>query len=288
VQETDLPFRDWSLNQGIVATLIVPMMLADETVGWIVARCDKNDPYPPEEIMVAQALAQQAALAVYMEQLADQGRRAAVLEERTRMAREIHDTLAQGFAGILLQLEAARQMLGKNVDEARDIITKARDLARQNVTEARRSVWALRPQVLEEAGLPDAFRRALGMITRGTGVEVRFQQHGTPHRLPEELEQDTLRIGIEAATNAVKHASASVIDVELTYDLHALRLSVRDNGAGFDPAAVPDCTFGMTSMRERAGRSGGALKIESAPGSGTNLSLVVCLHPLTEVERPDV
>jgi signal transduction histidine kinase len=223
-----------------------------------------------------------------MEQLADQGRRAAVLEERTRMAREIHDTLAQGFAGILLQLEAARQMLGKNVDEARDIITKARDLARQNVTEARRSVWALRPQVLEEAGLPDAFRRALGMITRGTGVEVRFQQHGTPHRLPEELEQDTLRIGIEAATNAVKHASASVIDVELTYDLHALRLSVRDNGAGFDPAAVPDCTFGMTSMRERAGRSGGALKIESAPGSGTNLSLVVCLHPLTEVERPDV
>lgn len=280
--EPEMPFRDWYLSQGFVAALIIPMLLGDETIGWIVARSSHHRRFASEQVTVAQALAQQAALAIYMERLADQGRRAAVLDERNRMAREIHDTLAQGFTGIALQLEAARHALGKNTDEAREMIAQARDLARQNLAEARRSVWALRPQLLEEGGLPEAFRRAVDTVTRGTGVEARFQLHGTPRPLSEEVEHDTLRIGIEAVTNAVKHSGGSAVEIDLTYDSAALRLSIEDDGAGFDPNQVAEGSFGMTSMRERAGRLGGALEICARPGRGARVNLEVSLPSKAE------
>lgn len=282
-ERSDMPFRDWYLSQGIVAALIIPMLLGEETVGWIVARCDNSNRFAAEELTVAQSLAQQAALAIYMERLAEQGRRAAVLEERNRMAREIHDTLAQGFTGIALQLEAARHALGKSVEDAREIIATARDLARQNLAEARRSVWALRPQLLEGAGLPEAFQQALETVTRGTGMEARFHLHGTPRILPGDVEHDTLRIGIEAVTNAVKHSGGSAVDVDLTYDTWSVRLSVRDDGAGFDPARVTEGSFGITSMRERAGRLGGTLHIVSSPGRSTRIDLNVSLLAQAEV-----
>jgi PAS domain S-box-containing protein len=277
-KEPDAPNRDWYLGQGVVGGLVLPMLLGDELIGWTVARSTSPKRFPAEDIRVAQALVQQAAIAVYMERLAEQGRRAAVLEERNRMAREIHDTLAQGFTAIALQLETARISLDRGRGDVRDIIAKTRDLARQNLAEARRSVWALKPQLLEDGGLPDAFRGALATVTRGTSVAARFELHGSPRNLPEEVEQDTLRIGIEAATNSVKHSGASTVHVDLTYGARELRLKVRDNGAGFDMERVTDGSFGMTSMRQRAVRLGGKIEIVSAPGKGTELELK---YPLT-------
>ncbi len=211
-------------------------------------------------------------------QLIIQAREAGVLDERQRMAREIHDTLAQGLTGVVTQLEAAEQAAGQP-DEWRRHVRAAARLARDSLTEARRSVHALRPQPLEAARLPDALAEVVDRWSGDSGVPARLVTTGDARPLLPELEITLLRTAQEALTNVAKHANASRVGLTLSYMEDLVTLDVRDDGAGFDPTQVrPDRTdggFGLSAMRERVSRVAGTLAVESEPGAGTAISACV-------------
>jgi signal transduction histidine kinase len=215
-------------------------------------------------------------------QLLTQAREAGAGDERQRMAREIHDTLAQGLTGIITQLEAARQTSNDTERERR--IGNAKQLARDSLAEARRSVQALRPQALEDGKLPDALAEEVTRsATSGVAAEVRTT--GDAHALHPEVEVTLLRVAQEALANVAKHAGASRAWVTLSYMEDVVTLDVRDDGAGFvpgEPAAGRVGGFGLIAMRQRVNRLAGQLEIESAPGAGTVVSASLPAIPLGE------
>ena len=185
---------------------------------------------------------------------------ALVLEERARLAREIHDTLAQGFVGISSQLDAVALTLHGHLDAARQHLDLARKMARHSLTEARRSVMDLRASALEGQDLPAALSQAARQWTAGSAVQVHVDVAGGTPDLPEEMEQHLLRIAQEAVTNTVKHARASEVRIHLAMENGGLRLSVSDDGQGFeqtDAFSEVGGHFGLLGMRERAERLGG-------------------------------
>jgi signal transduction histidine kinase len=201
----------------------------------------------------------------------------AVLEERTRLAREIHDTLAQQLTGIVLELEAADTLLNRGSEgRAKSSVEKARELARGALQEARRSVWNLRPSPLSATGLVAAIGHEVEAWEERTGIPARFRARAVPHHpsLSPTAEVALLRIGQEALTNAARHGKPEHVDVELRAHAQELILSIRDDGVGFDPAATApreDC-FGLDGMAERARNAGGTLTVVSAPGHGTTVT----------------
>jgi signal transduction histidine kinase len=200
-----------------------------------------------------------------------------VLEERQRMAREIHDTLAQGLTGIVTQLEAVQQA-GPGPDWERRIATAAR-LARDSLTEARRSVRAVRPEALENTRLPEAVADVAGQWSADTGVAAAVTTTGTVLGLHPEVEVTLLRVAQEALANVSKHASASRVGITLSYMEDVVSLDIRDDGVGFQPdqrsAAGSGGGFGLTGMQQRVRRLAGSLAIESEPGQGTAISASV-------------
>jgi len=202
--------------------------------------------------------------------------RTIVMDERTRFAREIHDTLAQGFTGIIIQLEAAEDMLLDEPEEARARVLRARALARESLAEARRSVWALRSLALESNDLAYALLQLANKLTQESGVRIGFALQGVLRPMGRSTEHHLLRIGQEALTNALEHAGASEIRVDLACHPDSLELSVEDRGRGFDPDSA-ECRrgLGLRGMRERAELVGGQLTIVSAPGQGTRVSVSV-------------
>jgi len=208
------------------------------------------------------------------------GRFALVLEERARLAREIHDTLAQGFVGISSQLDAVAMSLPGNVDLAKQHLQLASKMARHSLTEARRSVMDLRASALEGHDLPAALHAGAKQWTSGSAVEVQVDVTGEPKLLPEEMEQNLLRIAQEAVANALKHAAASRIWIRLSMEARRLCLRVEDDGRGFeqqDAFSTVGGHFGLLGMRERAERLGGALSLHSRPGDGTQVEVTVPL-----------
>ncbi len=203
---------------------------------------------------------------------------ALVLEERGRLAREIHDTLAQGFVGISSQLDAVALTLNGHMDVARKHLELARKMARHSLTEARRSVMDLRASALEGHDLPSALSEAAHQWTAGSPVQVHVDVEGENRPLPEETEQHLLRIAQEAVTNAVKHAKASQVNIHLQMANRKLSLRVADNGRGFEQdEAFSELGghFGLLGMRERAERLGGELRLHSEPGQGTEVAVTV-------------
>ena len=190
--------RAYINSLGVRTLLTVPMLLGKETVGWICVRSSKSDPAELEsKIHLAEALANQATLAVQMARLGEQAREAAVLGERNRIAREIHDTLAQGFTGVVVNLEAANRTLRKhNVDLALEHIEHARGLAKACLDEARLSVRALRPDPLQQADLIQALQTQIGRMA-ASGTVARFTTLGEEVPLPREAQGELLRIAQE-------------------------------------------------------------------------------------------
>jgi len=214
-------------------------------------------------------------------QLVASARDAGVRDERERLAREIHDTLAQGLAGIVAQLQAARTA---SVTGRERHLDTAAELARSTLVEARRSVQALRPEPLEGARLPDALADVAARWAEVSGVPAAVTTTGTPRQLHPEVEIALLRTGQEALANVGKHASASRVGVTLSYMEDVVTLDVRDDGIGFDLAGLPEQVadgsgFGLTGMRQRVGRVAGRLEIESAPGEGTAVCATVPAIP---------
>jgi signal transduction histidine kinase len=224
-----------------------------------------------------EAIAENAGLHA---QLVTQAREAGVLDERQRLAREIHDTLAQGLIGIITQLQAAAQAADGTPARQRHLDTAAR-LARDSLSEARRSVRALRPEPLETAQLPEALAEVVRRWSDVTGVHAAATTTGTARPLHPEVEVTLLRTAQEALANVAKHANASRAGVTLSYMEDLVTLDVRDDGVGFDSvrggptSRGRDGGFGLIAMRQRLTGIDGTLEIESEPGSGTAVSAAV-------------
>jgi len=205
---------------------------------------------------------------------------ALVLEERARLAREIHDTLAQGFVGISSQLDAVALCLPDETSSARKYLDLARRMARHSLTEARRSVMDLRASMLEGQDLASALESGARLWTAGSGVEIDMDVHGSPEPLPQDVEQHVLRIAQEAVANVLKHAGARKIWMQLRMEKRRLDLKIRDDGHGFEQDGVFMSLgghFGLIGMRERAERLGGELRLASRLGEGTEVEVKVPL-----------
>ncbi|MEU3985040.1 sensor histidine kinase [Streptomyces sp. NPDC026672] len=223
-----------------------------------------------------QALEENAALHA---QLLRQAREAGVADERRRLAAEIHDTIAQGLAGIIAQLQVVANV--PDPEAAREHAGRALALARHSLGEARRSVHNLAPVALADAGLPEALHRTVHDWAERTGTRADFTLTGTAEQLHDEVSATLLRIAQEALSNAARHARPERVGVTLSFMGDEVTLDVRDDGTGFDPAAVPARTraggFGLDGMRARAERIAGSLTVESEPGHGTAVSARVPL-----------
>jgi ligand-binding sensor domain-containing protein/signal transduction histidine kinase len=199
---------------------------------------------------------------------------AAVLAERTRIAREIHDNLAQEMAGISVQLELVARTMPPGAETARTHLDRVRLLIRHGIAEARRYVWELRSPALENNDLPTALSETARRLTNETAIQAQVEVNGTFRPLARLVEDNLLRIGQEAMNNAVKHAQAKRIFVNLVFDARRVQLSVRDDGRGFDNQVAGNGRaghFGLIGMRERAEQIGGTLSIHSSEGSGTEV-----------------
>jgi signal transduction histidine kinase len=236
-------------------------------------------------VAVASLAAVGAVMLLARKRLREQARRramaeaefAAMLGERNRIAREIHDTLAQGLGAISMHLELVKDRLPAAAGEAGERLEVAHRLVRSSLTDARNSIWNMRSQVLENGDLATALEGVLRQLADGTGVETKMKVIGQSRRLPPVTENNLLRIGQEAITNATRHAHAKQIGVTLEFDEKQVRLSVSDNGQGFNTAQPPpgDGRFGLVGMQERAGQLRSQLSVHSAPGQGTRISLSV-------------
>ena len=283
-ESLDETAKTYLRDQGVKALLGIPLILADKAIGAIVVRFAELRQFGSVELEMAQGLAQQATLALQLTRLAEQARKAAITEERNRMAREIHDTLAQGFTGILIQLQAARQVLnGSNSDAARHL-ESAMALARVGLTEARRSVQGLRPQLLRDGNITTALEQLVRHLGSDSVVRINFLSNGDAQRLMSpDIESNLLRISQEAITNAMKHSGASQINVRLSGGPEAVQLAIEDNGHGFDPhVSTLSRGFGLISMQERADRIGGDLTILTKPGAGTKIHLLLPIPRTTK------
>jgi signal transduction histidine kinase len=221
---------------------------------------------------LAASLADNAAL---HRRLLDQAHQAGVAAERQRLAREIHDTMAQGLAGIVTQLQAAEQAADDPARWHRHF-ARATALARESLTEARRSVHELRPESLETGRLSEALAEVASRWSTRSGIDAEVTTTGTVRPMATDTEVTLLRVAQEALANIAKHAGAGRVGVTLSYLAHEVALDVRDDGRGFDATAPtpgrPDGGFGLVAMRQRIEAQAGALAIESEPGLGTTIS----------------
>ena len=216
------------------------------------------------------------------ENLAAAERQAGVLEERQRLAREIHDTLAQGFASIVMHLEAADETLPVELDTVRKHLDRARLMARESLAEARRLVQALRPESLERGTLPEALKRVAARWSDETSTRIDVMVTGDSLRLHPDVEVTLLRALQEGLTNVRKHAGAAQVNVTLSYMGNQVSLDMQDDGCGFDPRRLQTERgefgaggYGLRAMRERIEQLDGSLSIESQPGIGTTIAVAI-------------
>jgi signal transduction histidine kinase len=199
----------------------------------------------------------------------------AVLEERNRIARDLHDTLAQGFTGVIMQLGAAEQALSRNSTvEAASRINHACELAQESLRGTRRAIKALRSQSLDNKKLHEALKESFQKMTEGTALRIEFIVSGQWRKLPSEHEENLLRIGQEALTNAIRHARASEFKAELVYSDREIRLLLRDNGCGFESAGRSE-GFGLKGIEERIESIGGRFSVNSTRGAGTSIFITL-------------
>jgi signal transduction histidine kinase len=273
------PIRTFTCDMDSATIIAAPLVLGGRNLGWMTVSSPGAS--EPESrwwrVAMIEAVARQAALALHQSRLIDlirrEERRKAVLEERNRLARDIHDNMAQGFAAILMQLQGAqREGAGILPVAVASSVEIAVDLARTHLTEARRSVGALRPNVGQGEDIATALKRLADMGQRTAKTPIDLVVDELP-RLGDAVEREVISIAQEALTNAVRHSRARRITITASsVQSVGLRLSVADDGRGI-PRDQSTSGFGMTSMQERADRIGASLTIVTAPRNGTEVVL---------------
>jgi signal transduction histidine kinase/PAS domain-containing protein len=269
--------RSYLRELGVKTVLIIPLSSRGQANGRLTFRFTEERDFHPEELEIARALATQASLAIHLTRLAKTARQSAVLEERNQLAGEIHDSLAQFFAGITMQLGAAREVIKAGSGNVLSYLERASDLAQFGLAEARRSAFSLQPTIIEESGLIDALQKMVERSNIPGRLRCNFRSTGVPEEsLPALVQQDLLRIAQEAMSNAVRHAKPTVISVNLRCNPRNLVLEVTDNGSGIaDSQAASREGFGLSNMRTRASQIDGKLDIQTAAGHGTSIVLTV-------------
>ena len=279
-QRLPASIREFSCAQQWDVTIATPLTLAGRNLGWMTVSsarptdCQDGNWW---RIVLMEAIAQQASLALHHSRVVAQSRieerRKAILEERNRLARDIHDNLAQGFAAILMQLQGARREAGCVPPTLAAKLDTAVDLARTHLIEARRSVGTLRPNVGDGEEVAAALKRIAGSVQRTTDVPIDVVVDELP-RFGDAVEREIIGIAQEALSNAVRHSRARRITVSAaTVRAIGVRLSVADDGRGIGHDRTGSSGFGLTSMQERAERIGASLTIVTAPRSGTEIVL---------------
>jgi predicted ATPase/signal transduction histidine kinase len=265
--------RTYLFEQGVKSVLLIPLSSKGQVDGMLSFRFINEREFQEEELEIARALATQASLAIQLTQLAKTARESAVLEERNRLAGEIHDSLAQSFAGISMQLSAAGRAMDRKSKDARNHIERANELARFGLSEARRSALSLRSNIIEESGLIEALHKLTERSNIPGLISCSFQASQVDEKtLSTQVQQDLLRIGQEAISNALRHAQPTEIRVSLRGNPPNLVLKVVDNGSGLEKAGPSGGQgFGFDNMRARAKSLGAALDIRSRPGRGTSV-----------------
>ncbi len=271
------PVRAFNRSGGLQSVAVTPLMLPDRNLGWIALSAGDAPPeWAPWRHALMETIARQATLALHQSRLAEQSRvearRQAVLEERNRIARDIHDTLAQGFAAILMQLQSAQRVASNVPKSVASSIDNAIDLARTHMIEARRSVCTLRPSSMESGDFASVLERTVDLARRTTDVPIELNIDDLPG-LGASVERELAGIAQEALTNAIRHARARRIIVRAAASRGlGFRLSVADDGRGIAKERF-GAGFGLTSMQERAERIGAELTIVTAPRAGTEIVL---------------
>ena len=201
----------------------------------------------------------------------------AVMAERNRIAREIHDTLAQGFVAVSVQLQVVSRLLGSAPDAAKQHLRQAEELVRHGLEDARKAIWELRSQSAENRDLAAQLAKMADRLTAGTETRAEVRVNGAYRPLSGRVEEELVRIAQEAVTNAVRHADAKQVEIQLKFSARGVMLSVQDNGRGFsgEPASARDGHFGIAGMKERAQQIGGTLTLSSHEGQGTRVSVEV-------------
>jgi signal transduction histidine kinase len=264
---------DFHRRAGHGSLYLLPLMFGERNLGVVGLGFRQHEPLRSELAELLVALGQQVTLALGLKRLFHSAKQTAVLAERNRIGREIHDGLAQAFTGILMQLGAAEEQAEGS--PLATVFNRIRDIAREGLTEARRSVLALRP---DEQPRPGGLELALRQLAERSTVSGRLQSSfhggGATGLLPEH-EHALLRIAQEAVINAVRHAQPRNIEIHLNSEGDDLLLCIRDDGVGMQqlPELYAEHGFGLTNMRERAEGLGGRWQIESQPGAGTRVSV---------------
>ncbi|HEX5236529.1 MAG TPA: two-component regulator propeller domain-containing protein [Silvibacterium sp.] len=201
----------------------------------------------------------------------------AVLAERNRIAREIHDTLAQGFVAVSVQLQIVGRTLSQSTDAAHKHLDEAQELVRSGLEDARRAIWELRSQNAQNRDLASQLLQMSDRVAAPSEIKSQVEVHGTYRPLPENIESELLRIAQEAVTNVVRHAAATKIEIDLRFSRRRVRVTIADNGRGFagEAPSVADGHFGITGMDERARQIGGSVTVTSRRGEGTRVDIEI-------------
>ena len=258
--------------------LVVPLKLGNRMLGTLDVNSTQVNGFTPEDVLVIRSLGDQIAIAIENARLYDRTRELAVMQERNRLARELHDSVTQSLYSVMLLTEGWRRTLqagGGGSIYVEDYLARISDIAGQALKEMRLLIYELRPPVLERDGLVEALRKRLDAVEKRAGVEARVVMDDLLE-LPVAVEVELYRIAQEALNNALKHAAASEVTVRMCVDCGEIVLEVVDNGRGFDPQkARRSGGLGLVSMEERSRMIGGSLLISSAVGQGTTVSVRV-------------
>lgn len=288
LEAADLNPDDWPNDPIITETrwqalAAAPLPAKERVIGVLGIAAYTHRTFTESEVDLLQAIGNQIAIAVVNARLYRRSSEVATLEERNRVAREIHDTLAQGFTGILVQLQAAERLSLKNPAASLQSVQDARELARESLQEARRSVLNLRPTVLENHTLDEAIAEQASRFEAQTGIQTRFIIEGYPSPLHPGVEKNLYRIMQEALTNITRHAEAQHVWITLAFNPDSVHLTITDDGKGLNgqlealqnSANRPDGHFGLLGIQERARVVSGRAIIESPATGGTTIKVVI-------------
>jgi signal transduction histidine kinase len=279
--KADPRFRGWwpSAHPQMASFLGVPIRSRGGVLGALYLTDKEEAPgFTEEDERLIQMLAAHAAIAIENARLYERGRELTFVEERNRLARDLHDSVVQKLFGVVLAAQSAATLFDRDPDSARGQVQRLQELTQDAIQELRSLIFQLRPAAVESEGLAAALAKHVQVLGRVHGQHIELEATGEP-RLRPGVDDEVFRIAQEALHNAVKHAAADRLGLRLEEGERQLVLTVRDDGVGFDPAATAHRSrrLGLTSMEERATSLGGALRIDSAPGKGTTIRLEVPL-----------
>jgi len=285
----DPRFRGWwpAAHPLMASFLGVPIVARGEVIGaFYLTDKEEVEAFSAEDQELIEMLAPHAAVAMENARLYERSRELSIVEERNRLARDLHDSLVQKLFGVVLAAQSAGTLLERDSGAARRQVEHLQELAQEAVVELRSLVFQLRPAEIETEGLGAALRKHVELLGRAHRASISLSLSGTP-RLRPGVDEEVFRIAQESLQNALRHSGGDRIEVRLEEDESGLRLTVSDDGVGFEPeeAGLRSRRLGLTSMEERARALGGRLRIDSAPGRGTTIVLEVDCGGATRPDR---